>query len=197
MAAVLAVIVYTEHANAAATINVWMLTHDVAAGSAYTTPDVQLVQIKATDGDFSYEKRGPNEVSARYAHAMTAHDILRSDDLVLDSMLGEVALTVQNPPPLNPGDHVDIYAALTTNEQALVGHDVIVETVSGGSLTVLVRAQDEAAWVAVASSNVALHAARTVPGSQVQREPMSADSAIRLLCGPACAQASTPRGGTP
>jgi len=41
-------------------------------------------------------------------------------------------------------------------------------------------------WVALSSSNVALHVARAVPGARTADTPLSADDAIRILCGAAC-----------
>jgi hypothetical protein len=196
MAAVLALIVYTENINAAASVNVWILTRDVVAGAPYSPADVQQVQVRAQAGDFNYQTQGPTEVAARYVRALSAHDILRSDDLLAQSAQAEIALTVQNAPPLSPGDHIDIYATLGSNQQALIGHDVTVETVSGGSLTILTTAADESSWIAVGSSSVALHVARAVPGSHISASPLSADDAIRILCGPACAP-TNPVGATP
>jgi hypothetical protein len=189
---VLGVIVYTERTNATQTISVWVVTHDVSAGSPYEAADVQLIQLRAATGDFNYEVRGPASFQARFARSLSVNDILRGDDLVAVTAQSEVALTVEDPPPLTGGDDVDIYAAVAGDQQVMIGHDVIVDTVSGGSITVLVPAVDEAAWVSVGSSNVALHVALTVVGAQLAPSPLSADEAIHQLCGSACA--ATPDG---
>lgn len=188
--AVLALIVYTERTNATQTVSVWIVTHDVAAGSSYDANDVQLVQVRAQAGDFNYETHGPSAFPARFARGLAANDILRGDDLVANAAESVVALTVEAPPPLAAGENIDVFAALADDQQVLVGHDLIVNTVSGGSITVLVPVADEASWIAVGSSNVALHVALTVPGAQVAPSPLGASAAIRILCGAACADLS-------
>ena len=187
IAAVLAVIVYTEHANATGTISVYVLTHNVTGGALYSGSDVQRIDLHASSNDFNYQTSAPGGQPSRYARDLSTGDILRQDDLVPASSQSEIAVTVQAPPPLNPGDRVDVFAAYGAQQQALIGRAVLVETVSAGELTLLVPAADEQAWVAVGSSNVALHVARTTPGSQTDGPPVSAGAAIRLLCGSACA----------
>jgi hypothetical protein len=187
MAAVLALIIYTERSNASQTLAVWILAHDVVAGAPYAAADVQQVQIRAQGGDFSYEERGPGAYPARYARSLSAHDIVRADDLMPLSTQSEIGLTVLNAPPLSTGDRVDVFAALPSGQQALVGHDLTVHTVNGNSLTVLVPSADEAPWIAVSSSNIALHIARSVSGAPAGSGPIDADEAIHILCGTACA----------
>jgi hypothetical protein len=194
---VLALIVYTEQNNASQTVDVWILIRDVAAGSVYSSADVQQVQIHAASGDFNYEARSPSQLAARYTRGLKSRDVVRTDDLVPTSAQSEIAITIQNPPPLNPGDVIDVFAALPTGQQALIGHDVTVATVSGGSLTLVVPVSDEASWVAVGSSNTSLHAARTVPGAQLAPSPLSADDAIHILCGAACADTFPKPSATP
>jgi hypothetical protein len=187
IAAVLAVIVYTEHVNASQTVGVWVLTHNVVAGSVYSSNDVERVETRSDSAGSNDEEAGPNAMAARYAQNLSQGDVLRQDDLVPLSAQSEVALTVQDPPPLNSGDRIDVYASLGNQQQALIGRGLIVETVSGGSITVLISAQDEPSWIAIGSSSVPLHVARTVAGARVEAPPMSADDAIHLLCGDACA----------
>lgn len=186
IAAVLAVIVYTEHVNATQTVSVWMLTHNVAGGAMYSSSDVQRVAVHPQGADFNYDAQGPGVRPSRYARDLTAGDIVRQDDLVAVASQAEVAVTVQDPPPLSAGDRVDVFATYANQQQALIGRGVLVETVASGALTILVPVADEQAWVAVGSSNVALHVARTAPGAQLDGPPLSAGQAIRLLCGTAC-----------
>ncbi|HUZ71013.1 MAG TPA: hypothetical protein VMU65_14995 [Candidatus Saccharimonadales bacterium] len=185
--AVLALIIYTERSNATQTVSVLIVTHDVSAGTPYDVADVQVVQVRAQAGDFNYETRGPAAFPARFARNLATNDILRADDLIANTAESVVALTVETPPPLTAGESIDIFAALAGDQQVLVGHDLIVNTVSGGSLTVLVPVADEASWIAVGSSNVALHIALTVAGAQIAPSPLGANAAIRILCGAACA----------
>lgn len=194
--AVLALIVYTEQTNATQTVSVWIVTHDVTAGAPFNASDVRLTQVRAGTGDFNFEVDGPARFHALFARGMSVNDILRSDDLVPVTAESEVAITVADAPPLAPGENIDVFAALTGDQQVLIGHDLIVNTVSGGSVTMLVPMADEASWIAVGSSNVALHVALTVPGARVAPAPLSADAAIHNLCGTACGgltgSASTP-----
>jgi hypothetical protein len=183
---VLAVIVYTEQTNATQTVSVWMVTHDVTAGSPFNADNVQIVQVRAGSSDFNFEVEGPATFHARFARSMLVNDILRRDDLVPLTAESEVALTVENGPLLAAGENIDVFAAITGDQQVLIGHDLIVNTVSGGSVTVLVPVADEASWIAVGASNVALHVALTVPGTQLLPAPLSAESAIHILCGSAC-----------
>lgn len=186
IAAVLGVIVYTEHVNATQTIGVFVLTHDVSGGAVYSAADVQQVEIHAGGGAFNYQTHAPGGGTSRYARDLSRGDILRQDDLAPATSEAEVAVTVQAPPPLNAGDRVDVFAAYSGQQQAMIGRGIVVETVNAGALTLLVPANDEQEWVAVGSSSVPLHVARTMPGSQVDGPPVSASDAIRLLCGSPC-----------
>jgi hypothetical protein len=62
---------------------------------------------------------------------------------------------------------------------------------------VLVPVADEASWIAVGSSNVALHVAVTVAGAQIAPSPLGAAAAIRILCGTACAALPDDQAPTP
>jgi hypothetical protein len=194
IAAVLGVIVYTEQMNATQTASVWVVTHDVNAGTPFTLDDAELVQVRSGSGNFNYEVDGPSTFHALFVRSLSTNDILRSDDLVPASAESQVAITVEDAPPLVPGESIDIFAALPSGEQVLIGHDLVVDTVSGGSLTVLVSVADESSWIAVGASNVALHVALTVPGAQQAPSPLSASAAITILCGAACGGLS---GSTP
>jgi hypothetical protein len=183
---VLGVIVYTEQTNATRTVSVWMVTHDVSAGTSFSADNVQLVQVRGGSGDFNFQVDGPAAFHARFARALLVNDILRSDDLVPVTAQSEVAITVADAPPLVAGEDMDVFAALTGDQQVLIGHDLVVYAVAGGSVTVLVPVADEASWIAIGASNVALHVALTVPGAQLAPSPLSADAAIHSLCGVAC-----------
>lgn len=184
---VLGLIVYTEQTNATQTVSVWVVTHNVTAGTPYSVDDVQLVQVRAASADFNFEVDGPTAIHALFARGLLVNDILRSDDLVPVTAQSDVAITVAAPPPLAAGEAIDVFAAITGDQQVLIGHDLVVNSVSGASVTLLVPVADEAAWVAIGASNVALHVALTVPGAQVASAPLSADAAIQVLCGAACA----------
>jgi len=182
----LAAIIYTEHADATATVTAWQLTHNVLAGATYNAGDVEQVQVRAGDADGNYETAGPQAFAARYATNLSEHDILRNDDLVPAADQSEVAITVVDPPPLEPGDRVDVYATVSSGTQALIGRGMVVEAVDGSALTVLVSSRDEASWVSIAAASVGLHVARTTVGSGAGEAPLSASDAIRILCGASC-----------
>ena len=183
---VLALIVYTEQTNATQTMSVWIVTHNVVAGAPFTADDVQLVQVRAASGDFNFEVNGPTTFHARFARSLVVNDILRNDDLLPVNAEAEVAITIQGAPPLASGENVDVFAGVTGGQQVLIGHDLVVMTVSGGAVTVLVPLADEASWIAIGASNVSLHVALTVPGAVIAPSPLSADAAIRILCGTSC-----------
>jgi hypothetical protein len=184
--AVLAVIVYTEQMNATQMASVWVVTHNVTAGAPFSSDDVELVQVRSGAGDFNFEVEGPTTFRALFARSLTTNDILRSDDLIPASAESQIAITVEDAPPLTPGDSIDVFAAVATGQQVLIGHDLVVNTVSGGSITVLVPIADESAWIAIGASNTALHVALTVPGAQLAPSPLSAETAIDILCGTSC-----------
>lgn len=191
--AVLAVIVYTEQMNATQMASVWVVTHDVTAGAPFSQDDVELVQVRSGSGDYNFEVDGPSTFHALFVRSLATNDILRSDDLISASAESQIAITVEDSPPLVAGQNVDVFAALPTGQQVLIGHDLVVNTISGSSITVLVPVADEAAWIAIGASNVALHVALTAPGAQLAPAPLSADTAIGILCGTACGGLS---GGT-
>lgn len=183
---VLALIVFTERTNATQTVSVWVVTHDVAAGTPFSANDVQLVQVRAGSSDFNFQAEGPATVHAFFARRLQVNDILRSDDLVPVTAESEVAINVEGAPLLTAGESIDVFAALSGDQQVLIGHDLVVNTASGAAVTVLVPVADETAWIAVGASNVALHVALTVPGAQIAPSPLSADTAIHFLCGAPC-----------
>src|SRR5579872_2250090 len=99
MIGVLALIVYTERANATQTVSVWIVTRDVSAGAPYNAGNVQLVQVRAGAAEFNFEALAPSAFQARFARSLSVNDIVRADDLVSATAESEVALTVENPPP--------------------------------------------------------------------------------------------------
>src|SRR5207237_6934484 len=126
IAAVLAVIVYTEHVNASQTVGVWMLVHNVSGGAPYASTDVQHLELRSDSRQLNYQALGPDAFRGRYAQNLSGGDILRQDDLIPVSMESEVALAVQDPPPLNTGDRVDIFATFANAQQALVARGILI-----------------------------------------------------------------------
>ena len=190
--AVLGIMVYLEQAGREQTVTVFLLRHSVLAGSPYSADDVSAVSVRAQEGDFNYEHRSPSQYQARYAQDLRANDIVRDDDLVDARDQVEIALTLQAPPPLTAGDHIDIFAGLSGGRQARIGQGLTVLQADGGSLTILVPVDQEEDWVAVSSSSIALHAVRSVQSDPASLQPMAPDDAVDRLCGSSCAAAATP-----
>lgn len=188
--AVLVVMVVLQQANTQQSVAVYILKHPVLAGTRYSDGDVAVVTVRASEGDFSYTHRSPEQFSARYAQNLAANDLLRDDDLVDVASQVEVAVTLQAPPPLSAGDRVDIFATLGGGRQGRIGQGVTVLSASGGALTILVPIDSEEAWVAVASSSVALHGVRTSAQQTTTLQPLSPDGAVTQLCGSSCGPAA-------
>lgn len=186
---VLGVMVYLEQAGGQQSVTVYILRHAVLAGSRYSADDVAAVSVRAQEGDFNYEHRSPPQYAALYTQDLRGTDILRDDDLVDITAEVEIALTLQAPPSLSAGDHIDVFASVGGGRQARIGQAVTVLSASGGALTILVPVEQEEDWISVASSSIALHAAlsaRAAPGSL---PPLSPGDAVNSLCGSSCAGA--------
>ena len=185
--AVLGVMVYLQQSSGQQSVSVFVLRHAVLAGAVYSPDDVATVSVRAQEGDFQYEHRSPGQYAARYTQDLHPDDILRDDDLVDAHAQVEVALTLQAPPPLSAGDRIDVFAAVGGGRQARIGQAVTVLTASGGALTVLVPSDQEEAWISVASSSIALHAARAGAQDASSLPPIAPEDAVSRLCGSACA----------
>jgi hypothetical protein len=184
---VLGVMVYLEQAGGQQSVTVYILRHAVLAGSRYSADDVAAVSVRAQEGDFNYEHRSPPQYAALYTQDLRGTDILRDDDLVDMSAEVEIALTLQAPPPLSPGDHIDVFATVGGGRQARIGHAVTVLSASGGALTVLVPAAQEEDWISVAASSIALHAALSTRAASGSLPPLGPGDAVSSLCGSSCA----------
>lgn len=190
MLAVLGVIVYVERQNATRTVSVFVVRGNVAAGSVYADDAIQALAIRAEEGDFAFERRPPAEYRARFAGGLHPGDIVRSDDLVPMDEQVEIALTVTGGAPIAAGDSIDLYATVS-GSSVLLGQGL--RATSGGvPLTLLVPARDEAAWVAVSSSPTTFHAIKAPAVRSSSTRSITADQALHLLCGPACAQIGSP-----
>jgi hypothetical protein len=193
---VLGVMVYLEQSGRQQTVTVYILRHSVLAGSPYSADDVTAESVRAQEGDFNYEHRGPGQYVARYTQDLRSSDILRDDDLVDAGAQVEIAVTLQAPPPLSSGDRIDLFATVGGGRQARIGQGIVVLTASGGALTILVPIDQEEAWISVASSSIALHAARSAQMDPTSLQPLSPDDAVSHLCGASCA-AAVPPAATP
>lgn len=191
---VLGVMVYLQQAGGQQTVTVYTLKHAVLAGSPYTASDVSAVPVRAAEGDFSYEHRSPAQYAARYTQNLRSNDILRDDDLADIGAQVEIGVTLQSPPPLSAGDRIDVFATVGAGRQARIGQAVTVLTASGGALTILVPVDQEEAWISVAASSIALHAARSGQQNPSAVQPLTPDDAVNRLCGASCVGST---GGSP
>lgn len=196
--AVLGLIVFTEAVNSSQTVTVLRLRTDVQRGAQFSGGDVDQVPFRADPNELNYQRPGDVSRGSRYTLSLHNGDILRPDDL--ESPDARVALTiaVSNPPPLNPGDSVDVFAAIGS-AQVLVGHGLPLLSTASTNLTVLVPTRDEFAWVslAAASATTPLHVVRATTDPPAGVPPSNAAGAICTLAGQQCSAAGGPGAGIP
>lgn len=189
--AVLGVIVGAEIASGGQTVSVLRLRADVERGAVFSVSDVDVVPLRISPGDINYEAPGSVPAGSRYAVSLRAGDLLSPDDLEQAGAQIEITLTISNPPPIQPGEAIDVFASVGQS-QLLIGHAVPVVGVSGGELTVLVSSQEEMAWVEVAASNTSLHAVVAVSRSPAGLAPDSIEQAICQLTPDECLSLGDP-----
>lgn len=193
--AVLGVIVGAEIASGGQTVSVLRLRADVERGAVFSASDVDVVPLRLSPGDLNHEAPGSVPAGSRYVVSLRAGDVLRPDDLAPAGAQIEISLTVSNPPPIEPGEPIDIFASVGQS-QLLIGHAVPVLGVSGGEVTVLVSSQDEMAWVEIAASNTSLHAVVAVTSSPVGLAPDGVEQAICQLAPEECPALGGPSSGS-
>ena len=184
--AVLGVIVGAEIVSGGQTVSVLRLRTDVQGGAVFSTGDVDTVPLRMAPGDLSYLAPGSVPAGSRYALSLRAGDLLSPDDLEPANAQIAVSLSVSNPPPIEVGQTIDVFAAVDQS-QVLIGHAVPVLNVSGGQLTVLVSSQDELAWVEIAASDTPLHAVVSVATDPAGLPPAGVDQAVCQLAPRECA----------
>ncbi len=157
------------------------------AGSPYSADDVSAVSVRAQEGDFNYEHRAPGQFGARYTQDLRANDILRDDDLVDASAQVEIAVTAAGSAP---AQRRGIASTCSPPSPAAArrasGRRSRSSRASGGALTILVPVDQEEAWISVASSSIALHAARSAQLDPASLQPLKPDDAVSRLCGSSC-----------
>ncbi|MGD0833668.1 MAG: hypothetical protein ABSA40_04475 [Candidatus Dormibacteria bacterium] len=189
--AVLGLLVVTEIESGTQTVTVLRLRTAVDEGAVFSASDVEAVPLRLGAGDLNYEAPGTVPANSRFALSLQPGDLLRPDDLEPGTAGVEITLTVSQPPPLQPGDAVDLFAS-SGSSQVLIGHALPVEQVSGDTLTVLVSSQDELAWVEIAASNTQLHAVRASALAPLGTPAPDVEAAICQLAGEQCASAAAP-----
>ena len=123
--AVLGVIVGAEIVSGGQTVSVLRLRTSVQRGAVFAAGDVDVVPLRIAPGDIAYETPGSVPAGARYAIAMQAGDLLSPDDLEPAGAQIEITLTVSDPPPMQPGQPVDVFAS-EGQSQVLIGHAIPV-----------------------------------------------------------------------
>jgi hypothetical protein len=195
--AVLGVIVGAEIASGGQTVSVLRLRADVERGAVFSASDVDVVPLRISPGDINYEAPGSVPAGSRYALSLRAGDLLSPDDIEQVGAQIEITLTITNPPPIQPGEAIDVFASVGQS-QLLIGHAVPVVGVSGSELTVLVGSQDEMAWVEIAASNTSLHAVVAVTTSPAGLAPDGVEQAICQLAPEEClSPGGLPSSGSP
>jgi hypothetical protein len=195
--AVLGVIVGAEIVSGGQTISVLRLRTAVQLGDVYSAADVDVVPLRIAPGDLNYETVGSVAVGARFALPLQAGDLLSPDELEPPGAEIEITLSIINPPPIQSGQSIDIFATVQES-QVLIAHAVPVVGVSGGQLTVLVSSNDELAWVEIAASTAQLHAVVAVTSGPTGLPPANLQDAICELAPSDCGGlASSPPLTTP
>jgi hypothetical protein len=177
----------------------WVATQNLPAGTAITAQDVREISV-ATTGD-SFSLMGGSPVGERTTHAVSAGDLIRSDDVSSDPTV-EVPVTLKQAPPLAAGSTIDVYAiplqdsaasgptpvpqggATVTAAPVLIARGVVVAD-PGPPVVIEVPAQEEPLWVALASSQTelmgTLSSGADVSASSAGYQPQQAISILNGL----------------
>ena len=183
--AVLGVIIGAEIVSGGQAESVLRLRTSVQRGAVFSAGDVDVVPLRVAPGDLNYEAPGAVPPGSRYAVSLQAGDVLRPDDLEPAGAQIEISLSITNPPPMQAGQSIDVFAAVNQS-QVLIGHAIPVVDVNGGQLTVLVSSQDELAWVEIAASGTVLHAVVSVTSGPAGLPPSDVEQAICQLAPTEC-----------
>ena len=184
--AVLGVIVGAEIVSGGQTVSVLRLRTAVQRGAVFSPGDVDVVPLRIAPGDASYAPPGSIPPGARYALSLRTGDVLRPDDLEAPGAQVEITLDVSDPPPISPGQAVDLFAPMGQS-QVLIAHQVPVVQIGSGQITVLVSSQHELAWVEIAASGTQLHAVVSVTSGPTGLSPADPGQAICDLAPAQCA----------
>jgi hypothetical protein len=195
--AVLGVIVGAEVVSSGQSVTVLRLRTAVQEGAAYSPADVEPVNLRLAPGDLNYVAPGSVPAGSRFSVALQPGDLLAPDDLVSGSAQIPITLTLADPPPIQPGEAIDLFAAVPgTTTEALIGHDLTVEQVNGDSVTLLVSSRDELAWLQVLtssdSSGLKLFALAAVGPAPQGLAPGDVGQALCELAPQTCASVDAP-----
>jgi hypothetical protein len=155
VAAVIGLLYLQVNNESRATRSAWMITRDLTAGSLLDTTNVRQVRVAEVGDQFLVLQERP--YGKRVSHAISAQSLLTPADVYMRD-LTLVPVSLRAAPTVGAGDTIDIYAVVGSRT-VLVGRSLVV--IGGGNpLTVLVPAEDEAAWITLVANNVPLYAAK-------------------------------------
>lgn len=154
MLAVIGAIYLQIYSSSHASRQAWMVTQAVAAGTPFTSHNVERVSIPVASPSFAVLAQNPIASGLRAGHAMSASTLLTPSDILSRTDV-LVPVSFAAAPSLSAGDRIDIYAVVdgTVTE---VGRNLVIASPQA----VWVPAQDEASWVALRGTNVTLVAVR-------------------------------------
>ncbi len=195
--AVLSVIVGAEVVSSGQTVTVLRMRAGVQQGALFSPADVEQVPLRMAPGDLNYEVPGSVQPGSRFTVSLQSGDLLEPHDLISGGAQIAITLTVADPPPLQSGEAVDLFANLpNTGTEVLIGHDLTVEQVDGDAVTVLVGSQEELAWLEImtysGSSGLRLYALAAVGSVPSGLAPDDAGQAICELAPESCSVLAVP-----
>ncbi len=166
----------------------FVLAHDVPAGHALHAGDYTPLGLSDSPSMVGYLTSDPSgRVAAIPLHANT----LLSDDELLPAgaTMDDVAINLTNPPPITPGQRIDLLIGYG-NAQVRVGAHVTVDSVD--PVTIKVPSTDAPYWISLVQSKLPLYA--VVTGSTAETGPTTVDlcSALKRLGGVTCSAVGLP-----
>lgn len=204
---VLGVIVGAEVATGGRSVGVLRLNHDVQQGAVFSSSDVEVVPLRVSPGELNYVTAGSVPPGSRYAVALQTGDLLQRDDLVAGDSQIPISLTLSDPPPLNRGEAIDLFAGVPGSSSViLIGHDLPVEQVQTTAVTVLVNSRDELAWLEImtaadapgsGSAALKLYALPAAGAAPSGVPPPSITQALCELSPSSCGGLASPISATP
>lgn len=175
MLAVIGAIYLQIYSSSHASRQAWMVTQDVAAGTLFTSSNVERITIPDASPSYSVLTQDPVRNRLRAGHRMAASTLLTPSDIMTRTQV-LVPVVFSASPNISAGDQLDVYAVVngTVTE---VGRDLVAATPQ----SVWVPAADEADWVALRGTNVTLVAVRSSGAGSPQTDQVGIQQAIASL----------------
>lgn len=195
---VLGVIAYSSYVSSTDRQLVYVLRHDVAAGSLVSEGDFAPALVRSDANQFrTAETRREPTLAGHYRYLVDLHrdDILRQDDTENAERAVQVPVNISiGAVGIGIGDSIDIYAE-SNGATLLVGRHLPVVAI-GNPTVVAVDARASPYWVALSFSTTRLAAVRS--NGRGTADPVLDVTTSQALCvlsgAPTCAaQAAPPR----